>query len=55
MRSEWLLLVRVRLTGFRLLNYALDVGFYKEREIAFMHKHANVLKLRRESWQAPVL
>lgn len=33
----------------------VDVGFYKEREIAFPHKQAALMKIRREGWEAPVL
>lgn len=39
----------------RFINYLQDVGFYKEREIAFPHKQAALMKIRREGWEAPVL
>lgn len=39
----------------RLLKYAQEVGFYKQTELCLPHKQANLLKLRREAWEAPVL
>lgn len=39
----------------RLLKYALEVGFYKEREITFPHKQSNLLKIRRDAWEQPAL
>lgn len=39
----------------RLLQYAQDVGFYKQTEISFPHKQANLLRIRRDAWNAPVL
>jgi len=44
-----------RVDNKRLLNYALEAGFYKEREIAFPHKQANLMKLKREAWEHPAL
>lgn len=40
---------------YRFISYLQDVGFYKEREIAFPHKQAALMKIRREGWEAPVL
>ena len=40
---------------FRLLHYAQDVGFYKAGEVTFPHKQSNLLKIRRETWEAPAL
>lgn len=42
-------------TAQRFINYMIDVGFYKEREISFPHKQAALMKIRREGWEAPVL
>ncbi|KAF2431677.1 hypothetical protein EJ08DRAFT_586852 [Tothia fuscella] len=42
-----------RVDNDRILKYALEAGFYKEKEIAFPHKQANLLKIRRESWEHP--
>lgn len=39
----------------RLLDYCLEAGFYKEREVAFPHKQSNVLKTRRDAWVKPVI
>lgn len=36
-------------------RYCEDVGFFKEREVAFPHKQSNLMKLRREAWDAPAL
>lgn len=41
--------------AFRLLKYALEIGFYKEREITFPHKQSNLLKIRRDAWEQPAL
>ncbi|KAL8988186.1 MAG: hypothetical protein Q9177_002697 [Variospora cf. flavescens] len=43
------------LNGNRFIQYMVDVGFYKEREISFPHKQAALMKIRREGWEAPVL
>lgn len=43
------------LTKHRLAQYLMDVGFYKEREVSFPHKQANVMKIRRDGWEAPAL
>lgn len=39
----------------RFISYLQDVGFYKEREIAFPHKQAALMKIVREAWDAPAL
>lgn len=44
---------RVVLTLSRLIGYLKDVGFYKQGEVAFPHKQSAVMKLDRESWEAP--
>jgi hypothetical protein len=48
-------LVNKVLTVISLFKYCLDVGFYKEKDISFAHKHSNVMKIKRDSWQAPFL
>ena len=45
----------VWLTFVRMLEYAEEVGFHKAGEISFPHKQSNLLKIRRETWEAPVL
>ncbi len=37
------------------MHYLQDVGFYKEREIAFPHKQSNLMKIKRDAWEFPVL
>ena len=37
----------------RFINYLQDVGFAKEKEFAFPHKQAALMKIVREGWQAP--
>ncbi|KAL8684092.1 MAG: hypothetical protein Q9224_006623, partial [Gallowayella concinna] len=48
-------LVEPRTDHKKFIDYLQDVGFYKEREIAFPHKQAALMKIRREGWEAPVL
>jgi len=43
------------LTGDRFIGYLQDVGFYKEREVAFPFKQAALMKINREAWEAPAL
>ena len=45
----------IMLMGSRFIGYLQDVGFYKEREIAFPFKQAALMKMARDSWDAPVL
>ena len=37
----------------RMISYLEDVAFAKEKEIAFPHKQAALMKVVREGWQAP--
>ena len=39
----------------RFIEYLLEAGFYKEREIAFPFKQAALMMIKREAWEAPVL
>ncbi len=39
----------------RFIGYLKDGGFYKQGEVAFPHKQSAVMKLDRESWEAPAL
>ncbi|KAL8684424.1 MAG: hypothetical protein Q9218_008303 [Villophora microphyllina] len=48
-------LVEPRVDNLKFIDYLQSVGFYKEREIAFSHKQAALMKIRREGWEAPVL
>ncbi|KAI5362161.1 Putative acyl-CoA N-acyltransferase, acyltransferase MbtK/IucB-like domain-containing protein [Septoria linicola] len=44
-----------RVDNAKIRQYLEDVGFYKEREISFPHKQSNLMKIRREAWQAPAI
>ncbi|KAL9582206.1 MAG: hypothetical protein Q9203_005595 [Teloschistes exilis] len=48
-------LVEPRVDNHKFIGYLQSVGFYKEREIAFSHKQAALMKIRREGWSAPEL
>ena len=39
----------------RLANYLVEAGFYKEREVSFPHKQSNLMKIKRDAWEAPAL
>ena len=39
----------------RLISYLKDAGFYKQSEVTFPHKQSAVMKIDRESWEAPTL
>jgi len=39
----------------RLKTYLEEVGFHKEREVTFLHKQSNLMKIRRDAWDAPAL
>ena len=39
----------------RFINYLQDVGFHKEKEIAFPHKQAALMKIGRDGWCSPEL
>jgi len=38
----------------RFIKYLMDAGFYKEKEFAFPHKQAALMKLKREAWEGPL-
>ncbi|KAK5011045.1 hypothetical protein LTR28_006122 [Elasticomyces elasticus] len=44
-----------RVDNLKLKDYCEEVGFYKEREIAFPHKQSNLMKIKRDAWEAPEL
>ncbi|KAG8626414.1 hypothetical protein KVT40_005359 [Elsinoe batatas] len=44
-----------RVDNEKLRRYCEDVGFFKEREITFPHKQSNLMKILRETWEAPCL
>lgn len=39
----------------RFINYLTEAGFYKQGEVSFPHKQSAVMKIDRESWEAPAL
>lgn len=39
----------------RVRKYCEEVGFYKEKEVTFAHKQSNLMKIKREAWEAPAL
>ena len=39
----------------RLIGHLQGVGFFKEREVAFPHKQAALMKIGRDGWRAPAL
>jgi hypothetical protein len=39
----------------RFIQYLQDVGFHKEKEIAFPNKQASLMMIQREAWEAPFL
>ena len=39
----------------RFVEYLQDVGFHKEKEIAFSHKQAALMQVGRDGWCAPEL
>lgn len=54
-KSENMYGVKVADEVHRFIGYLQSVGFYKEREIAFSHKQAALMKIRKEGWSAPEL
>jgi RimJ/RimL family protein N-acetyltransferase len=44
-----------RVDNEKLRGYCEDVGFFKEKEISFLHKQSNLMRLRREAWDGPAL
>ncbi|KAF2674499.1 hypothetical protein BT63DRAFT_449490 [Microthyrium microscopicum] len=53
-RTE-MIMMEPRVDNTKLLNYALEAGFYKEKEVGFPHKQSNLLKLRRDAFEAPAI
>ena len=39
----------------RFIEYLQEVGFHKEKEIAFAHKQAALMKIGRDGWCAHIL
>ncbi|KAF2720364.1 hypothetical protein K431DRAFT_321085 [Polychaeton citri CBS 116435] len=54
MRTE-AVMMEPRVDNEKLRKYCEEVGFYKQQEISFPHKQSNLMKIRREAWEAPAL
>lgn len=54
LRSNQVLL-EPRVDNEKLLGYCHDVGFFKEREVTFPHKQSNLVKIKRDAWEKPVI
>jgi hypothetical protein len=37
----------------RFIQYLQQEGFYREKEVAFPHKQAVLMRLTREAWEGP--
>jgi hypothetical protein len=44
-----------RVDNERLIEHLQEVGFYKQKEIAFPHKQSALMKIKREAWDCPVI
>ncbi|EEA21651.1 hypothetical protein TMatcc_008928 [Talaromyces marneffei ATCC 18224] len=53
-RTETVLL-EPRVDNQKLISYLMQLGFYKEGEVAFPHKQSAVMKINRDSWNQPAL
>ncbi|KAI9814605.1 MAG: hypothetical protein M1827_003161 [Pycnora praestabilis] len=49
------IMLEPRIDNQKLIDYLQDVGFYKEKELAFPHKQSALMKIRREAWEGPAL
>ncbi|KAI5809056.1 acetyltransferase [Peziza echinospora] len=47
------LMLEPRVDNEKFISYLVRGGFYKEKEFAFPHKQAAVMKLKREAWDGP--
>ncbi|KAI9806781.1 MAG: hypothetical protein M1825_006239 [Sarcosagium campestre] len=48
-------LLEPRVDNKAFIRYLEEAGFHKEREVAFPHKQAALMRIRREAWEAPAL
>ncbi|OAP54656.1 hypothetical protein AYL99_11104 [Fonsecaea erecta] len=53
-RTETVML-EPRIDNTKFINYLKEAGFYKQGEVTFPHKQSAVMKIDRESWEAPEL
>ncbi|KAJ5157114.1 Acyltransferase sidL [Penicillium canariense] len=54
MRTETVYL-EPRVDNAKFIKYLQEAGFYKEGEVSFPHKQSAVMKIKRDSWEAPAL
>ncbi|KAI9931751.1 hypothetical protein ASPWEDRAFT_25394 [Aspergillus wentii DTO 134E9] len=53
-RTETVML-EPRVDNAKVIGYLQQNGFYKEGEVTFPHKQSAVMKIKRDSWEAPAL
>ncbi|KIW93154.1 uncharacterized protein Z519_05759 [Cladophialophora bantiana CBS 173.52] len=53
-RTETVML-EPRVDNEKFITYLKDAGFYKQGEVSFPHKQSAIMKIDRESWEAPEL
>ncbi|KNG87954.1 siderophore biosynthesis protein [Aspergillus nomiae NRRL 13137] len=53
-RTETVML-EPRVDNTKVLEYLQKAGFYKEGEVSFPHKQSNLMKIKRDSWEAPAI
>jgi len=51
-RTETVML-EPRVDNTKFLQYLTEAGFYKQGEVSFPHKQSAIMKIDRESWEAP--
>ncbi|KAF2159698.1 hypothetical protein M409DRAFT_60621 [Zasmidium cellare ATCC 36951] len=44
-----------RVDNVKLRKYCEELGFYREKELSMPHKQANLMKIKREAWEAPAI
>ncbi|KAA8648527.1 hypothetical protein EYZ11_008815 [Aspergillus tanneri] len=54
MRTETVML-EPRVDNAKVIEYLQTSGFYKEGEVTFPHKQSAVMKIKRDSWEAPTV
>jgi hypothetical protein len=52
LNTEWTGGIVVNIVS-RFIQYLQQEGFYREKEVAFPHKQAVLMRLTREAWEGP--
>ncbi|KAL5052264.1 hypothetical protein BDW71DRAFT_170560 [Aspergillus fruticulosus] len=52
MRTQTVML-EPRVDNTKIISYLENAGFYKDGEVTFPHKQSALMKIRRDSWEAP--